>query len=182
MTSSNGNSSITTGILGKPLQVVNRLLEEGLILDYAIGGGVATLFYTEPVLTYDFDIVCRFPEEGMLINPAPVFAQLRRWGYRSGLEDRVNIHGVPVQFIPAAPGLMEEALQYARSATVCGVRTRILRSEHLAALMLDLYRPKDRAKLDLLVGNEAVAFDKPLFLKILKRFTLTKKWKRFNEG
>ena len=77
---------------------------------------------------------------------------------------------------------MEEALSKAKPITVCGVRTRILRAEHLAALMLALYRPKDRAKLDLLTGNEAVVLDKSLFLDILKRYQLTEKWKRYNEG
>ena len=169
------------GILGEPLQVLNRLVADGLILDYAIAGGVAALYYTEPILTYDFDVVCRFPGEGSLIDPSPIFRKLKQWGFRFGPEDRVTINGVPVQFIPASPGLMEEALNKAVDTRVCGVKTKILRAEYLAAVMLELYRPKDRAKLDLLVGNDAVAFDKPLFLDILKRYKLAGKWKRYNE-
>ena len=142
----------------------------------------ATLYYTEPVLTYDFDVVCRFPGEGPLIDPAPVFARLKEWGFKFGKEDRVTINGVPVQFIPASPGLMEEALNKAMPVSVCGVKTRILRAEYLAAIMLELYRPKDRAKLDLLVGNEGVVFDKSLYLDILERYKLVAKWRRYNEG
>lgn len=175
-------SSIKTGILGEPLQVINRLVAEGLILDYAIAGGVAVFYYTEPVLTYDFDVVCHFPGDGPLINPSPIFTKLKQWGFRFGPEDRVTINGVPVQFIPASPGLMEEALNNAASVRICGVKTKILRAEYLAAVMLELYRPKDRAKLDLLVGNDAVAFDNPLFLDILNRYKLTGKWKRYNEA
>ena len=176
------NASMKTGILGEPLRAINRLLEEKIILEYAIAGGVAAFYYTEPVLTYDFDVVCRFPREGILIDPSPIFAKLKEWGYKFGKEDRVTINGVPIQFIPASPGLMEEALSKAKSISVCGVRTRILRAEHLAALMLELYRPKDRAKLDLLTSNEGVVFDKSLFLDILKRYKLTEGWKRYNEG
>jgi len=170
-----------TGILGEPLKVINRLVAEKLILDYAIAGGVAALYYTEPILTYDFDVVCRFPGEGPLIDPSPIFRRLKQLGVRFGPEDRVIINGVPVQFIPASPGLMEEALSKAADARVCGVKTKILRAEYLAAVMLELYRPKDRAKLDLLVNNDAVAFDRPRFLDILNRYKLAEKWKRYNE-
>ena len=176
------NSSMKTGILGEPLRTINRLLEEKVILEYAIAGGVAALYYTEPVLTYDFDVVCRFPGEKLLIDPSPMFTKLREWGFKFGKEDRVTINGVPVQFIPAAPGLMDEALNKVKHVSVCGVKTRILRAEYLAALMLELYRPKDRAKLDLLTSNEGVVFDKSLFLDILQRYKLTQKWKRYNEG
>ena len=172
--------SMPAGILGEPLRVVNRLVAEGVLLDYAIAGGVAALYYSEPILTFDFDVVCRFPGTGSLLDPTPVFARLKAWGFSFGAEDRVMIHGVPVQFIPATPGLMEEALEKAVSVTVCGVRAKILRAEYLAALMLELYRPKDKAKLDLLVGNEAVAFNQKCFRDLLKRYHLLSKWERFH--
>lgn len=170
------------GILGKPLQVINQLVAGNLLLDYAIGGGVAALYYTEPVLTYDFDIICRFPTQGELIDPSPVYNKLKELGYNFGVEDRVMIQGVPLQFIPASHGLMEEALDKALPVRICGVKTRILRVEYLAAIMLNLYRPKDRAKLDLIINNESVSFDHGLFKNILERYGLNEKWKRFNEN
>jgi len=39
-----------------------------------------------------------------------------------------------------------------------------------------------RAKLDLLVNNEAVVFDKPLFQQILRRYGLSEKRNRFHAG
>lgn len=173
---------MTHGILGKPLQVINQLVAEKLLLSYAIGGGVAALYYTEPVLTYDFDIICRFPGQNALIDPSPLYNRLKELGYNFGLGDRVMIAGVPLQFIPASRGLMEDALDNALPVTICGVKTRILRVEYLAAIMLSLYRPKDRAKLDLIVNNKSVSFDHRVFKNILKRYNLNKKWKRFNEG
>jgi hypothetical protein len=51
-------------VLGPVLRVLNELVTGGLLMDYAIGGGVGVLYYVEPVLTYDFDVVCHFPSEG----------------------------------------------------------------------------------------------------------------------
>lgn len=38
------------------LKVINGLRRDKIIVDYAIGGGIATVFYVEPILTYDLDI------------------------------------------------------------------------------------------------------------------------------
>lgn len=173
---------MSRGILVEPLRVINRLVDEGLLLDYAIGGGVAALFYTEPILTYDFDVICRFPAKGKLIDPSPLFAKLKEWGYSFGVEDRIMINGVPVQFIPASRGLVEEALEKALQVKVGGINTKMLRVEYLAAIMLNLYRPKDRAKLDLLINNKAVVFNRALFHDVLTKHHLAEKWRRFNEG
>jgi hypothetical protein len=32
----------------KTLEIINELKQKGFITDYAIGGGIATLFYIEP--------------------------------------------------------------------------------------------------------------------------------------
>jgi hypothetical protein len=37
------------------LEVMNNLKEKGLIKDYAIGGAIATLKWTEPFFTRDLD-------------------------------------------------------------------------------------------------------------------------------
>ncbi len=177
----NKDENMDVGALGGTLRVINRLVEEGLLLEYAVAGGVATLYYTEPVLTYDFDLVCLFPGKGPLIDPSPIFHKLKEWGYAFGKENRIMINGVPVQLIPAEPGLMEEALDKAAPVEICGVTARILRPEYLAAIMLNLYRPKDRASLDLLIGNGAVKFNQKDFMDIVKRYDLTEKWNRFNE-
>ena len=38
------------------IKILNELQEKKLLRKYAIGGGIATIFYVEPVLTYDLDI------------------------------------------------------------------------------------------------------------------------------
>jgi hypothetical protein len=48
-------------VLGPVLRVLNDLVDGGFLKEYAIGGGIGVLYYIEPVLTYDFDVVCHFP-------------------------------------------------------------------------------------------------------------------------
>jgi hypothetical protein len=61
------------GVLGlkKTLKVLNDLKKKGIIKDYAIAGGIATIFYVEPILTYDLDIFftnCR--------NSSPIYPRI----------------------------------------------------------------------------------------------------------
>jgi hypothetical protein len=172
------DARVRTGVLAPVLSTLNDLVAKRLLRAYAIGGGVGVLYYIEPVLTYDFDVVCLFPGDGPLIDPSPLFDELRRKGFAFGEEDRVLIAGVPVQFIPAEPGLMEEALRAAVEVRIEGVSTRVLRLEHLMANMLRLHRPKDRAKLALIVESHSGAYDAGILREILARYRLLAKWER----
>jgi len=169
-------------IIGPVLRTLNELKNKGLLADYAIGGGVAVLYYAEPVLTYDFDVVCVFPHNaGALLDPTPVYRELKQMGFCFGKEDQIMIAGVPVQFIPADDGLLSEALSNAREIVIEDVPTKIITLEYLVANMLKLYRPKDRAKLDLIVNNEAVPLDQERLEQILGTYSLLEKWRQFYE-
>ncbi len=174
-----GREISSVSLIAPVLKVLNKLRDNRLLEDYAIGGGIAVLYYTEPVLTYDFDVISVFPESGLLVDPSPVFEYLRNAGYVFGKEDRVDIEGIPVQFIPASKGLVEEALKNAVNVTISGVETRILTVEYLVAIMLQLNRPKDRAKIDLLINNEEVKYDDSKLQGILMNHELVSKWQRF---
>ena len=169
---------INAEVLAPVLRVLNELVTGGFLTTYAIGGGVGVLYYVEPVLTYDFDVVCLFPGAGPLIDPSPLFKELRRRGFVFGEEDRVLIAGVPVQFIPAEPGLMEEALQSAVDVRIEGVPTRVLTLEHLMANMLRLHRAKDRAKLALIAESHTECYADDALRTILIRYGLWEKWCR----
>jgi hypothetical protein len=41
----------------KALRVINRMHKEGVLKEYAIGGAIATIYYTEPFATNDVDIL-----------------------------------------------------------------------------------------------------------------------------
>lgn len=165
-------------LLAPVIRVLNELVKAGLLKQYAIGGGVGVLYYVEPVLTYDFDVVCHFPGEGPVIDPSPLFNELKQRGFTFGEEDRVTIAGVPVQFIPAEPGLMEEALHSAVEVAIGQAPARILTMEHLMANMLRLHRPKDRAKLALIAESHCEAYNAEVLNEILERHGLLEKWNR----
>lgn len=144
-------------MLNDVLPVIDSLVENGFISDYAIGGAVAMLFYTEPTVTYDLDIFCSFPRHG-------------------AEHEHVLIEGVPVQFLPADDGLLADALENAELKLFEGPPTKVFSYEHLLAIMLQVGRGKDRARLMQCV--EAQSPDEQMLNGILSKFGLLEKWCR----
>lgn len=122
--------------LAEVFRTLNELKAAGLFREYAVGGGMAVLFYAEPVNTYDVDVfVFLPPQEGLLISMTPLYDALRGRGF--GFEaEHVLIHGVPVQFLPAYNPLVEEAVAEAPAHDFEGVPVRVVGPEYLAALAL----------------------------------------------
>ncbi len=161
----------------KTLKVLNNLEKKGLIKRYSIGGGIAVLYYTEPVLTYDLDVFCLLPsEKEELITLSPIYEYLRRKGCKMDGE-HIVIEGIPVQFIPAYNKLIEEALKETIDIKYRQTETRIIRAEYLVAIMLQTYRPKDRERI-LLILDE-IQIDMFYLESILERHGLQKKWHEF---
>src|SRR5262249_9260341 len=44
--------------LDKTFTVINQMVTDGVIESYALGGAMASLFYTEPFATFDVDTFC----------------------------------------------------------------------------------------------------------------------------
>jgi len=144
---------------------------------YVIGGRIAVLFYAEPILTYDLDVFCLLPaEKGGLISLSALYKYLRKKGYRKQ-EEHIVIEGIPVKFIPAYNELVEEAVEMANEVKYKEVKTEIVRVEHLLAIMLQTYRPKDRERI-LLILDEA-QIDMPYLENVLERHGLQEKWSKF---
>jgi len=56
------------------LAVLEELKVKGLVRNYALGGGVAALFYVEPFLTYDLDAFVLLPENGReIVSLSPLY-------------------------------------------------------------------------------------------------------------
>jgi hypothetical protein len=161
----------------KTLKVLNLLQRKGLITRYAIGGAIGALFYMEPAATYDLDIFIGLPEgTGPLVDLSPIYAFLRQRGYAAHKE-HVMIEGIPVQMLPAYNPLVQEALEDAVERKYKGVKTRVLRPEHLMAIMLQTGRAKDKARLAQFV--EEAEYDAVAYGKILKKHELKEKWDTF---
>jgi hypothetical protein len=161
--------------LEKTLQVLNELETKGLVKRYAIGGGIAVLYYAEPILTFDLDVFCLLPEqEGGLVTLSPIYSYLKNKGYKPD-EEHIIIEGLPVQFIPVYNKLVEEALVNAISIKFKKVNTKIVRLEYLLAIMLQTSRPKDRERIFMLLNETQI--DESNLIGLLKRHNLLTKWR-----
>lgn len=87
------------------LKVLNELREKGLIKDYAIGGAIAALRWTEPFFTEDLDIFILLEkgadEKGSIVL-SPIYEYLKSKGYE-WKGHWIMIEGVPVDLFPADP-------------------------------------------------------------------------------
>lgn len=159
------------------LRVLNGLMERGLIGPYAIGGAMALVRYMEPILTYDLDVFVTLPAAGSggLVDPRPLDRYLvDECGYPVDREC-IMIEGVPVRFLPAYNRLVEEALSEAVEMTFGMTPTRVVRFEHLIAIMIQTDRPKDRERLALALEQSRP--DLARLRDILARHGLLERWR-----
>jgi len=171
--------------LEKTIHVVRQLAEQGAIKQYAITGAVAALNYIQPTLTEDLDILVStadFEErKSGLILLTPIEAALARMGYTERSDVGIFIEGWPVQFLPVASALEEEALAQAADVEYsAGDRTfkaRVLKAEHLVAAALKVGRLKDLARIDAFLDQGAV--DLTALKSVLMRFDLMPAWKAY---
>lgn len=161
----------------RTLQALNRMVEDGVIEGYLIGGAVAAAYYVEPTPTQDLDIFFQLaPSESGLMSLSPLYAYLRAHGYEPEGET-VNIEGWAVQFLPIFNPLYEEAYDKASQVTFDGVPVRVMTAEHLVAVMLQTGRSKDQVRVIQFLEARAV---NPLKLgRIVDRHHLSHKWEEF---
>jgi hypothetical protein len=171
--------------LQKTIEVVTKLAGEGVIEQYAITGAVAALNYIQPTLTEDLDIlvsVANFEQhKSGLILLTPIEAALKKMGYDKRSEVGIWIEDWPVQFLPVASALDEDALVRATDVELQGAngpfKARILRAEYLVAMALKVGRLKDLARVDAFLEQEAV--DLTALKNVLERFDLVPAWKAY---
>ena len=147
---------------------------EGVILNYAIGGAVAATFYMEPVETVDLDVFVVLPNTtSPILTLTAIYDYLARRGHRPAGE-HVLIHGILVQFLPT-DALTQEGLERAVQHSLGKEEVRVMRPEHLAAIMLKVNRPKDRLRIEMLLREAEI--DHAAFADILQRHGLEQRWK-----
>jgi hypothetical protein len=162
--------------------ILEQLLREGLVIRYAVGGATAAGFHGEPLAPRDVDVFVFLdpPEGSLLVTLDPVFRRLDELGFNEFEEEGLLIHGFPVQFLSAAPGLEAEAVEQAMIVEWEDHRLRVMRPEHLAVIALTVGRPKDRARLVYLV--ELPDFNIESFRQILTRYQLLERWQQWAAG
>lgn len=161
----------------RTLQVLNELERNGVLSRYAIGGAMGATFYTEPLLTFDLDVIVLLPQtKAGLLTLTPLYDALRAKGYAEEGEC-VVIEGVPVQFLPAYNALLEEALREAHEMAYQASSTRVVRVEHLVAICVQTGRAKDRERVRIL--REQASLDDEYLAAVLRRHQLEGRWKEW---
>lgn len=162
----------------KTIAVLNKMVRDGAIEDYAIAGAIGATFYVEPFATEDLDVLVVMPSLGTgLIAEIPGLNYLRRQGFTEMRGEAIVIEDWPVQFIPVSDQLTEEAYLNADTVSLEGVPTRVVLAEHLVAIMLKVGRPKDVARIQMFLSQEAV--NRESLSEILERHRLGEKWEEF---
>jgi hypothetical protein len=155
--------------------VINKMRDDGIVENYAVGGAVASVFYLEPFTTADIDIfiTLKSSRDKKLLSLQPIYDYLRKMGAK--LDGAHVIYaGWPLQFLPANSPLVEEALDQAKEIDAEGVSIRVFRLAHLAAIALEVGRKKDKFHLDRYI--ESHAMDMREFRAILRRHGLEGKY------
>jgi len=162
----------------KVIEVLNRMQADGVFEKFAIGGGIATIYYLEPYQTDDVDVFFLpvFFAEGGLVSLEPIYSYLEKLGYYS-VEEGIGIliEDWPVQFVPVSQSIQEEAVLQARRVRHGDTPTMVFSAEHLAAELLRSGRPKDHARVVDLIRSKQV--EMKTFRDILSRHGLYDEWK-----
>ena len=154
--------------LADVLRAANELVSVGLIKDYALGGALAAIYYTEPVTTYDADIIFVASDKTLSAGIPAIYSHLQSKGWRVEREHLI-VKDFPVQFL-AASGLTEEAVREARRIEYEGVPAKVFRPEYIIAIAASVGRHKDLARIEQLMAEAKI--DKALLDDILRRYKL----------
>jgi hypothetical protein len=163
--------------LEKTVSVLNKMVADGIVSDYVIGGAMGALFYTEPFETHDLDIFVAFPETTLIVTLDPIYKYLKAKGY-SAQDEHIVVEGMPVQILPIYDELIAEAANQALPKTVGKEQVRVMSPEHLLAIMAKLSRPKDKIRVHLVL--EQADIDMPFLRGILSRYGLTERWRKIS--
>jgi len=152
--------------LADVLRAANELVSAGLIKDYALGGALAAIYYTEPFTTYDADII--FVATDTTAGMPAIYSHLQSKGWRVERE-HLLIKDFPVQFL-AASGLTEEAVREAKAIQFEGVPAKVFRPEYIIAIAANVGRHKDFARIEQLMSQTKI--DNAWLDDILRRYNL----------
>jgi hypothetical protein len=155
--------------LADVLRAANELVSAGLIKDYALGGALAAIYYTEPFATYDADIIFISSDKTLSAGIPAIYSHLQSKGWHVQRKHLI-IKDFPVQFL-AASGLTEEAVRKAKRIEYDAVPAKVFSPEYIIAIAASVGRHKDLARIEQLMTQAKV--DRALLDDILRRHNLT---------
>lgn len=156
--------------------LLNAMRDAGIVLEYALFGAAAQMRYTEPVATFDADVLVEVssPERLDVLTPIYDFCAGQGW-HPEG--EAIRVGSWPVQFIPVFSPLTREAVESAETAEFEGVPFRVVSARYLAAIALSVGRIKDHLRILALL--EAKALTREELRELAVRHGLAEQWKRF---
>lgn len=161
----------------KTFAVLNQMVKDGAIENYAVAGAIGAVFYVEPFSTKDINVFVITPDDDRLVIELPGWEYLKAHGYDEISKEGIMIEGWPVQFMPVANPLEREAYENAKEKEVDEVRVRVALPEHLVAIMLSVGRLKDLARIEMFLAQRAV--DLESLADILDRHGLSEKFEDY---
>jgi len=159
--------------------VLNEMVADGVIENYAVAGAIGAMFYVEPFSTEDIDVFVLMPENQVVLE-IPGLDYLKARGYTEWHKEGIVIEGWPVQFMPVANPLEHEGYLNAQEKDVEGISVRVVLPEHLVAIMLKVGRLKDMARVEMFLSQKEVDVD--ALEDILERHSLMDRWDQFRAG
>ncbi|HEX2787136.1 MAG TPA: hypothetical protein VHP32_04460 [Ignavibacteria bacterium] len=163
----------------KTIKNIEELISKNIIKKYAVGGAFASIFYIEPIATFDLDIfVIIKTEDAKSLNP---LKEIYAWAKEKNFpveKEHILIEGIPVQFLPVYNELTAEAVENAAIKKFDGEDISVISPEYLIAIMIDTFRGKDRERAIRFL-NEAT-IDKATLDNILNKYNLKDKFDKLN--
>jgi hypothetical protein len=153
------------------LRALNRLVADGVIGNYAIGGAIGASFYIDALQTEDIDVFVILPVAlSGLVSLTPIYQALLAQG---GIEEReyIRFGEWPVQVLTDANDLIAEAIREAQQVAFEEVPTRVFRAEHLCAVALQVGRSKDYLRVTMFLEQGRV--DLEALRTVARRYDLT---------
>ncbi len=161
--------------IGDVYRAIELMEIDGVVEDYAIGGGMGALFYAETTPTFDVDVFVTIAQEGLLVDLSPIY----EWAKRKGFEVRdeyLVLHGVPVQILVANQGLETEAIQNHNHLSFGDGQVAVMKPEYLIALYIQTGGDKRRGRARDLFAKNAVSNE--ALKEVLTRHNLIEKWRQ----
>lgn len=124
------------------LRALNAIKADGVVEEYAIAGAMAMVFWSEPVPTFDLDVLVLLPgPQRDLISLDAIY----RWAESNGYpvqHEHILVERLPIQLIPSPSGLAREAITSAAEIDYQGVLVRVVRPEYAEVLVERLRKGK----------------------------------------
>jgi hypothetical protein len=159
-------------------ELINEMLEDGIVENYAIFGAVAQMRYTEAVSALGADVLVALPDESSLDLLGPIFRYCAKKGYKPEGE-AIRVGEWPVQFIPAFDEITQAALEHAETTDLDDVKVRVVPAVYLAVIALSVGRMKDFMRVLALL--EAGATSQTEIEALSGQFELSPQWDRFKQ-